>query len=255
MAVVIPVTGPDGVVEKEPCGDPLPSWPKLLSPQQRIVPSRRTAQLCSAPGAITAGTMPLTVTGVEELAVLPFPSRPSSPRPQHCSVPSRRSAHMWKTPASMATAVVMPLTVTGVGVGVTGLVGEGETRTAPLPSSPQVLSPQQRTVPSCRRAQVYQPPAEIATAVVMPLTVTGVGLKVDGRLGTGSLVPLPSWPRSFCPQQRTVPSPGSAQVWNPPAVTATAVSPVTRTGVEDRLGTGLPSWPVSFRPQHCTVPS
>ena len=142
MAVVIPVTGPDGVVEKEPCGDPLPSWPKLLSPQQRIVPSRRTAQLCSAPGAITAGTMPLTVTGV--------------------------------------------------GVGVTGLVGEGETRTAPLPSSPQVLSPQQRTVPSCRRAQVYQPPAEIATAVVMPLTVTGVGLKVDGLLGTGSLVPLPS---------------------------------------------------------------
>jgi len=136
MAVVIPVTGPDGVVEKEPCGDPLPSWPKLLSPQQRIVPSRRTAQLCSAPGAIAAGAMPLTVTGVEELAVLPFPSRPSSPRPQHCSVPSRRIAHMWKTPASMATAVVMPLTVTGVGVGVTGLEGEGERTAAPLPSSP-----------------------------------------------------------------------------------------------------------------------
>src|SRR5439155_1125555 len=52
--------------------------------------------------------MPLTATGVEELAVLPFPSRPSSPRPQHCSAPSRRVAHMWKMPASMATEVVLP---------------------------------------------------------------------------------------------------------------------------------------------------
>src|SRR3989441_13305032 len=112
MAVVIPVTGPDGVVEIEPCGEPLPSWPKLLSPQQRIVPSRRTAQLCSAPGAITAGATPLTVTGVEELAVLPFPSRPSSPRPQHCSVPSRRIAHVWKAPASTGTAGGTPLTGT-----------------------------------------------------------------------------------------------------------------------------------------------
>src|SRR5438309_2195783 len=137
MAVVIPVTGPDGVVEKEPCGDPLPSWPKLLSPQQRIVPSRRTAQLCSAPGAITAGTMPLTVTGVEELAVLPFPSRPSSPRPQHCSVPSRRSAHMWKTPASMATAgavALSPLTLTGV--------GDSNAVVAGSPSWPALFRPQ-----------------------------------------------------------------------------------------------------------------
>src|SRR5204862_5891237 len=109
------------------------------------------------------------------------------------------------------------------------------------------LSPQQRTVPSWRRAQVCQPPAETATAVVMPLTVTGVGLKVDGRLGTGSLVPLPSWPRSFCPQQRTVPSPGSAQVWNAPAVTATAVRPAIGAGVEDRPSTVLRRCAVAVR--------
>src|SRR5438046_9691832 len=97
----------------------------------------------------------------------------------------------------------------------------------------------------------------MATAVVMPVTVTGVGLKVDGLLGTGSLVPLPSWPRSFWPQQRTVPSPGSAQVWKPPAVTALAARPATLTGGEDTnaVVAGSPSWPALFRPQHCTVPT
>src|SRR5207249_119337 len=208
---------------------------------------------------VTPPPSPSTVTGVNAqegllgqgrvpLALVATPSRPSSFRPQQRTVPSCRRAHVCSAPDDAAMALVIP------GTGPDGVV-DMEPSGDPLPSWPQVLSPQQRTVPSWRRAQVCQPPAETATAVVMPLTVTGVGLKVDGRLGTGSLVPLPSWPRSFCPQQRTVPSPGSAQVWNPPAVTATAVSPVTRTGVEDRLGTGLPSWPVSFRPQHCTVPS
>src|SRR5437773_7284871 len=97
----------------------------------------------------------------------------------------------------------------------------------------------------------------MAAAVVMTLTVTGVGLKVDGLLGTGSLVPLPSWPRSFCPQQRTVPSPGSAQVWKPPAVTAVALSPATLTGGGDwnAVVAGSPSWQALFRPQHGMVPS
>src|SRR5207249_2940087 len=154
-------------------------------------------------------------------------------------------AVVWKAPASMATAVVMPVTATGVGVGVTGSPGEGETRMAPLPIWPQVLSPQQRTVPSWRSAQVCQPPAEMATAVVIPLTVTGVGLKVDGLLGTGSLVPLPSWPRSFCPQQRTVPSPGSAQVWKPPAATAVAATTAVaaNVGVWQTEVVGSPGWP------------
>src|SRR5205809_872015 len=108
-------------------------------------------------------------------------------------------------PAWMATAVVMLLTVTGVGMGVTGCWSPGELglMAALLPSSPQVLSPQQRTVPSWRRAQVCQPPAATATAVVMPLTLAGVGL---GALAVGDTVPLPSWPDSFAPQQRTVPS-------------------------------------------------
>src|SRR5207249_4118392 len=145
-------------------------------------------------------------------------------------------------------AVVIPVT------GADGVV-EIEPCGDPLPSWPQVLSPQQRTVPSWRSAQVCQPPAEMATAVVMPLTVTGVGLGVSA---VGETVPLPSWPRSFCPQQRTVPSPGSAQVWKPPAVTAVAeVIPVTRTGgVElNAVVAGAPSWPAFFGAQPAIVTS
>src|SRR5206468_12447297 len=128
------------------------------------------------------GLTPGTVVGVEEFAVLPLPSRPSPLRPQQRALPSCRRAHMWKIPASMATAVVIPLTVTGVG----SMRVVGGAMGAPSPSWPYVLSPQHRIVPSWSRAQVYQPPAERATAVVMPLTVTGVGLKVEGLSGAGS---------------------------------------------------------------------
>ena len=88
MAVATPVTGADGIVEIVSGAVPLPSWPKLLSPQQRTVLSRKSAQLCSAPGARAAGVMSLTVTGTEELVVVPFPSWPSLFRPQQRTVPS-----------------------------------------------------------------------------------------------------------------------------------------------------------------------
>src|SRR2546422_2755062 len=132
VAVVIPVTAAAGVVEVVPGALLLPSWPQLLSPQHRTVPSWKSAQGCSAPGATAAGVIPLTVVGVEELAVVPLPSRPSSFRPQHCSVPSRRSAQVWKMPASMSMAVVMPVTVTGVGE----RLGADGAMVAPSPSWP-----------------------------------------------------------------------------------------------------------------------
>src|SRR5204862_2445867 len=112
--------------------------------------------------------------------------------------------------------------------------GAGRVIGDPSPSWPYVFCPQHWMVPSRRSAQVCQPPAEMATAVVMPLTVTGVGLNVVGVPGTGSLVPLPSWPKSFSPQHRTVPSWRSPQVWKAPAVTAMAgVIPVDRTGATE----------------------
>src|SRR2546421_700443 len=92
-----------------------------------------------------------------------------------------------------------------------------------LPSWPLELSPQQRTVPSARRAQVWAGPAARATALAKPLTGTGVE--------RGVAVPSPSWPLALLPQQRTVASAVRVQVWEPPAARATAfVSPLTWTG-------------------------
>ena len=49
-------------------------------------------------------------------------------------------------------------------------------------------------------------------------------------------MPLPTWPTELLPQHCTVPSPSSAHVWVPPAVTATApVMPVTGTGTLDAV--------------------
>src|SRR5438876_1148035 len=152
---------------------------------------------------------PATATGVKASAVVPFPSRPSPFSPQHCTPAPCRSAQVCSAPDVTSVAVVIPVTGADGGVAIAPI-------REPFPSWPQAWPPQQRRGPSWRSAQVCQPPAKMATAVVMPLTVTGVGVKPP----VGATVPLPSWPRSFCPQQRTVPSPGSAQVWKPPAVTA-----------------------------------
>src|SRR5436189_226699 len=109
-------------------------------------------------------------------------------------VPSRRSAHVWKAPASTATAVVMPVTVTGMGVG-RGLaeVVTGETAfvVVPSPSWASLLRPQHGSVPLGRRAQEWKAPPVTPVAPVSPTTATGVGLGVSGGL---LIVPPPSWP-------------------------------------------------------------
>ncbi len=74
----------------------------------------------------------------------------------------------------------------------------------PFSSLSPWFTPQQRTVPSLRRAQVCWEPAEISTAMLSPMTVTGAVLFV--------LLPFPSAPPMFDPQQRTVPSIRRAQV-------------------------------------------
>ena len=60
----------------------------------------------------------------------------------------------------------------------------------------------------------------------------------------------------FDPQQWTLPSPSSAQVWNQPAVTAVAVlMPWTAPGVIRSVVVPSPSWPKELLPQQRTVPS
>jgi hypothetical protein len=105
--------------------------------------------------------------------------------------------------ASMvATAVLLLVQVTPVPLMVTGL---GEFVVVPFPSCPHWLSPQHRTVPSPRSAQLWcHHPAVTATAPVIPLTGTGVVRRV--------VVPSPSCPDVFSPQHWTELSPRSAQV-------------------------------------------
>src|SRR3989442_3737851 len=90
----------------------------------------------------------------------------------------------------------------------------------------------------------------------MPVTATGTadpGAGVDGF----AVVPLPSWPSTFSPQHRIVPSPRSAQACPYPLATATApVSPLTATGEGAKVPkVPSPRCPDSPSPQHLTVPS
>ncbi len=74
----------------------------------------------------------------------------------------------------------------------------------PLPSWPNELSPQQRSVPSRKRAQVWALPAAVCTASASPVTWVGLGRLV--------VLPSPSCPEEFCPQHDRVPSLSLAQL-------------------------------------------
>ena len=97
-------------------------------------------------------------------------------------------------------------------------------------------------------------PAVIETAVADPsvnaATATGTKLSV--------VLPLPSCPLKFLPQQLTAPVFNNAHVWEPPAVIETAVAPsvnaFTATGPELEVVVPLPSCPSSLLPQQLTAP-
>ena len=83
-------------------------------------------------------------------------------------------------------------------------------------------------------AQECLPPALIATAVLRPVTTTGVDALV--------VVPLPSWPEALAPEHLAVPLASTAHEWLPPALIATAVlRPVTTTAVDALVVVPLPS--------------
>src|SRR5437879_13719170 len=56
----------------------------------------------------------------------------------------------------------MPVTATGV----------GESTVVPSPSWPELLFPQQRTAPSCKRAQEWKAPMSTAVALSTPVAVS-----------------------------------------------------------------------------------
>ena len=181
-------------------GVPSSRW--LLSPQQRIVPSARSAQECADPTDISvAAAIPRSVDGDAIVQ-----------SPQHETRPATSSAQVWYTPAEIATAPVTPATTSG-------MRENGGRR----PSPPGAAAPQHRTVPSCSSAQAWLSPTATDTAPVSPATVTGTG---DD---TSEL--LPSAPDSLYPQQRAVVSLSTAQARKPPADSdVTPLSPATTTG-------------------------
>ena len=66
-------------------------------------------------------------------------------QPQHLAVPPANNAHEWLAPALIATAVVRPLTTTGV----------DEPVVVPFPNWPAVLSPQHLAVPFANNAHEW----------------------------------------------------------------------------------------------------
>ncbi len=86
-------------------------------------------------------------------------------------------------PASIAIAVVMPVTATGVGLvgyGVCGKGGASTTNGSPgcgtTPVWPAWFCPQQKTSPVPFRAHEKNDPAVISTIPVRPGTFTGLAL-------------------------------------------------------------------------------
>ena len=113
----------------------------------RTAGAEKTAQVWFWPGAMAVTPeRPLTVTGTLLLKLEPFPSWPKPFPPQHLAVVSAKTAQVVLLPAAAtATAVDTPTTATGT------LLAVNEA----LPSWPSEFSPQQRTSPPVRRAQLW----------------------------------------------------------------------------------------------------
>lgn len=78
--------------------------------------------------------MPVTVTGVRRLVVVPSPSWPLKFHPQHLTVPLVSTAHVWVPPVEISTMLVSPLTVIGTSASVS----------VPSPRRPLLLLHQSR---------------------------------------------------------------------------------------------------------------
>src|SRR5438067_560565 len=130
---------------------PRPGWSPCVA-----VLSRETSRRNHFQARI--GYSPLTLTGVDELVVVPSPSSPWLLTPQHFAAPLANSAHEWMMPAETAAAFDTPATGTGV----------DELVVVPFPNCPKLLSPQHFAVPFANNAHEWPAPAVIATALVRP---------------------------------------------------------------------------------------
>ena len=144
----------------------------------------------------------------------------------------------------------MPVSAFAVFVGSRTFTGNDEAVVELLPSWPRLFAPQQRAVPSLRRAHVCDPPAEMLATPVSAFEVFA-----GSRTFTGTdddvVELLPSWPLELRPQQRAVESVSTAHVCDPPAemlaipgsAFAVFAGFSTFTPAEEFVVELLPSWP------------
>lgn len=223
-----------------------PNWPLAFQPQHVSFPVLRSAHVWPFPVVIAVALVGRTETstGVELTTPVPLSPLPSWPRlllPQHFMPPDSSAQE-----CALVESAVTPLR---------GFASLEEVRTStgvslftpvplePFPNWPCVLSPQHLT-PPLTRAQVWAAPPEMT---VTPLR--GLAPLDEASTSTGEELstkpPLPSCPVELKPQHFTVPAASRAQVWLPPAETATApVSPTTSTGEELVIRLPLPSCPL-----------
>src|ERR1700693_5979834 len=97
---------------------PLPSWPELLSPQDKTWPVEVNARLCASPPEMAVTVVPegrLTPTGVSALPVVPSPSWPELLKPHAKTWPVDVRVRLWLAPAAMAVTVVPAARLTETG--------------------------------------------------------------------------------------------------------------------------------------------
>jgi hypothetical protein len=126
------------------------------------------------------------------------------------------------TPPHTKTASVTIFSCYG---GPATLTGTAVFIVVPLPSWPELLSPQQYAVSPVVTPQLWLVPALTVAKMKPPKTATGTALFI--------VVPLPSWPELLSPQQYAVPPVVTPQLWLPPALTGKNSSPpATVAGIE-----------------------
>ena len=145
----------------------LPRTPLSALPQVRKVPFASRAALPSVnPPTATAVEMPQTNTGVAAPPeFVPSPRRPCPGLPQLIKHPFAKRAVACAKPERIAIAFVIVQTATGT---------EQSLPLVVLPMVPSQLRPQPLIVPSAKTAYFCIESFEIATAVEIPQTLTGV---------------------------------------------------------------------------------
>lgn len=143
----------------------VPSCPSLFLPQQNVPPAAMAHEWSPPADTILTLLIPSTSCGVLAEVVDAVPSWPAVFSPQQYAVQFSEIAQVCWPPAEMlCVEPCKPTTSTGL----------GSVAVDPLPSLPEVPSPQQYATLDNVLAQVWVRPADtLATSIISPVTCAG----------------------------------------------------------------------------------